>query len=99
MTTKIGDFVIPITILFLATIVIAATDADLKLSALFYIDGKWPIGDQQPWHLLYVLESGPAIVLALFGLATAISGTIYKQRRSWIRPGLFLLSFWHSARD
>lgn len=91
MNSKVRDFVIPITILVMATIVIAFTNADLKLSALFCIDGKWPIGYQQPWHLLYVLDRGPAIVLALSGLTAAIVGIIYKQRRAWIRPGLFLV--------
>lgn len=91
MTTKTRDFALPFAILLLATVLIAVTGADLKLSALFCIGGKWPIGDQQPWHLLYVLDRWPAIVLALFGLAAAISGIIYRQRRSWIRPGLFLV--------
>ena len=89
--TKIRDFALPVVILFLATIVIAATGADLLVSAPFCIDGKWPIGDQQPWHLLYILDRWPAIVLAMCGLAAALIGSIYKQRRSWIRPGLFLV--------
>ena len=91
MTTKFRDFALPVIILVLATIAIAVTGADLKLSTLFCLDGKWPIGDQQPWHLLYLLGRWPAFVLALFGLAAALSGSIYKQRRSWIRPGLFLV--------
>lgn len=91
MNTKIRDFVVPLAILALATFVIAATDVDLKLSALFCIDGKWPIGYQQPWQMLYILDRAPAIVLALSGLTAALIGIIYKQRRCWIRPGLFLV--------
>ena len=89
--TKVRDFALPVTILVLATIVIAVTGADLLVSAPFCISGKWPIGDQQPWHLLYLLDRGPSIGLGLCGLAAAIIGGIYKQRRSWIRPGLFLV--------
>ena len=89
--TMIRDFAIPVTILVLATIMIATTGADLLVSAPFYIDGKWPIGDQQPWHLLYFMDRGPSIGLALCGLAAAIIGSIYKQRRNLIRPGLFLV--------
>jgi len=89
--TKMRDFAIPVIVLVLATVVIAVTGADLKLSALFCIDGKWPVGDQQPWHLLYLLDRIPSIGLAVCGLAAAIIGSIYKQRRNWIRPGLFLV--------
>lgn len=91
MTTKMRDFTLPVIILILATIIIAATGADLKLSASFFTDGKWPVGDQQPWHLLYQLGRGPAFVLALCGLTAALFGYFYKQRRNWIRPGLFLV--------
>lgn len=91
MTTKMRDFVLPVTILVLVTIMIAVTGADLKLSALFCIGGEWPVGDQQPWHLLYQLDRGPSIGLAVCGLVAALIGSIYKQRRSWIRPGLFLV--------
>ncbi len=91
MTTKVRDFVLPATILVLATIMIAASGADLKLSELFRIDGKWPVGDKLPWYLLFQLGRGPAIVLAICGLTAALIGSIYKQRRSWIRPGLFLV--------
>lgn len=91
MSTKMSDFAIPVTILVLATIMIAATGADLLVSMPFYIDGKWPIGEQQPWHLLYLLDRGPSIGLGLCGLAAAIIGSIYKQRRSWVKPGLFLV--------
>lgn len=91
MTTKTRDFALPFAILIPATILIAVTGADLKVSELFCIGGKWPIGAQQPWHTLYLLGRGPAISLALFGLAAAICGIIYRQRRSCIRPGLFLV--------
>jgi membrane-associated PAP2 superfamily phosphatase len=91
MTTKTRDFILPVAILLLATVVIAATGADLKLSELFCIGGKWPVGDQEPWHLLYRLDRGPAIVLGISGLAAALIGCLYKQRRHWVRPGLFLV--------
>ena len=91
MTSKICDFAIPVTFLILATVVIAMTGADLKLSAPFSINGTWPVGDRQPWHFLYLLDRGPSIALGVCGLIAAIIGGIYKQRRCWIRPGLFLV--------
>lgn len=90
MTEKMRDFALPAAFLVLATILIAATGADLKLSALFCIDDKWPVGELQPWRLLYLLGRGPAIALGTAGLAAALIGSIYRRRRGWIRPGLFL---------
>ena len=89
--TKARDFTLPVLILILTTILITVTGADLKLSALFCIGGKWPIGDLEPWHFLYLLDRGPSITLGLCGLVAALIGSIYKQRRSWVRPGLFLV--------
>ncbi len=91
MNCKVRDFALPVLILVLATIVISASGADLKVSSLFCIDGKWPVGDQQPWHLLYLLDRGPSIALGICGLTAAIIGSRDKQRRNWIRPGLFLV--------
>ena len=89
--TKTRDFALPAIFLILATLVIAATGADLLVSAPFCFGGKWPVGDQQPWHLLYLLDRGPAIALGIAGLAAALIGGIYRERRSWVRPGLFLV--------
>lgn len=91
MTVKISDFVIPAIILVLATAAIAGTGADLKLSALFCIDGAWPIGDQQPWHFLYKLDRIPSIGIGLCALTATILGLLNQKRRHWIRPGLFLV--------
>lgn len=91
MKAEVRDFVIPVIFLILATLAITFTNADLKLSALFWSGGKWPIGEQQPWHLLYILHQRPAVVMALCGLVAALIGSLYKQRRSWIRPGLFFV--------
>ena len=91
MSTKIRDFAIPITILVLATIIIGATGADQLVSAPFCINGKWPIGDQQPWHLLYLMDRGPSFLVGLTGLGAVMLGFKYQNRRRLIRPGLFLV--------
>jgi membrane-associated PAP2 superfamily phosphatase len=91
MNTKVLDFLIPVAILLLATILIAVTGADLNLSALFCIDGKWPVGDMQPWQLLYKLDRIPSFIVGLSGLGALILGVMYQNRRHLIRPGLFLV--------
>jgi len=91
MNRIVRDFALPVAFLVLATIAIAATGADLLVSAPFCIGGTWPVGDRQPWHLLYLLDRGPSITLGCAGLIAALIGCVYKQRRSWIRPGFFLV--------
>lgn len=91
MKSRVLDFAIPVIILVLATIVIAVTDADLRLSAMFCFDGKWPVGDLQPWHSLYRLDRFPSFTVGLAGLAAVLTGCMYQNRRHWIRPGLFLV--------
>ena len=91
MTVKLRDFLAPLSFLLLATVLIATTGTDLKISAFFCINGAWPIGDQQPWHLLYLLDRGPSIGLGLCGLVAAITGIINKRKRHLIRPGAFLV--------
>lgn len=91
MTSRINDFAVPVAFLILSTTIITLTGADLTVSELFYINGSWPIGDMQPWQLLYRLDRGPSIGMALFGLISVLIGFAYKNCRSWIKPGLFLV--------
>ncbi len=91
MSPKTRDFALPVVFLILATIAIAATGADLLVSAPFCINGKWPVGELQPWHMLYQFDRWPAVMLACSGLAAALIGWFSKRRRSWVRPGLFLV--------
>jgi membrane-associated PAP2 superfamily phosphatase len=91
MNKKVCDIAIPVVILVLATIVIAWSGADLKLSSLFCVGGQWPVGDLQPWHALYKLDRIPSFIVGLSGLAAVILGLIYQNRRHWVRPGLFLV--------
>lgn len=91
MTDKVRDFVLPVSILVMATALIAITNGDLKLAAQFCIGGKWPVGDLQPWHFLYKLDRIPSIALGIAGLIAAIIGGLTKTRRNWVRPGLFLV--------
>lgn len=91
MTAKVVDFILPVSILIFATILISVTNADLKLSALFCVGGKWPVGYLQPWSFLYKLDRLPSFFIGLIGLSAAISGFIYQSRHHLIKPGLFLI--------
>jgi len=91
MKPAIRDFAIPSAVLVLATAVIGATNADLEISSRLFVDGAWPVGDRQPWRALYLLDRLPAILLGVCGLGAVVIGGFSRTRRSWIRPGLFLV--------
>ena len=83
--------VFAITVLVLATTLIAITGADLKISSLFCINGAWPVGDQFFWHLLYQLDRIPSIALGVSGLIAALYGYYQPSAASWRKKGVFLL--------
>ncbi len=80
-----------IVFLIITTILIAYTNADLIISSYFFIDGQWPIGDQQPWKLLYKLDRWPSFIIAIIGLAAFVISFFRPEKRLWAKPGIFLL--------
>lgn len=91
MTQKTRDVCIPIAFLVMTTIVITVTNADLRLSSLFSNGGTWTVGYMQPWQFFYKLDRFPALTVGLSGLGAVITGVMYRNRRQWLRPGLFLV--------
>ena len=80
-----------ITFLVVATIGIAASGADLAVSARFCIDGKWPVGDLFFWQIFYRLDRIPSIALALIGLAACTASFFRRDLLHWRRSGAFLV--------
>ena len=64
MNKKIIDFAWPLTVLVIATILLALTNADLSISSLFYQSNGWPTGNLPPWRQLYLFGIFPAYILA-----------------------------------
>jgi hypothetical protein len=77
--------------LLVSTFAIAWTNADIKTSSLFFIDSRWPIGEQFPWKLLYRIDRFPAITMAAFGLVMFALSMYRPNKSAWQKPGLFLL--------
>ncbi len=78
-------------LLFAVTVIIAVTDADLRISSYFYQSGGWPVGERFSWKLLYRLDRYPGLLLAIFGLFAAIYGSYNTSWRSWRSKGAFLV--------
>lgn len=91
MKSRATDFLIPLIILLCGTAVIAITDADLRLAALFYIGGKWPVGELPLWQLFYKLDRIPSLVVGLCGLGAIFLALFRHHYRYLLRPGLFLV--------
>jgi membrane-associated PAP2 superfamily phosphatase len=77
--------------LMAATAVIAVTGADLAVSAPFFREGRWPVGDLPFWQLLYRLDRIPAIGLAVAGLAVVVLSFVRSDWYRWRRAGAFLV--------
>lgn len=86
-----AEFWLVVALLVIATGLLAHAGADQIVSAYFYRNGGWPIGDQFPWHQLYKIERSPAVILAIIGLSAAIRGWIRPHLRHLVRPGIFLV--------
>ena len=73
-----------------ATSVIAMTGADLAVSAPFFREGRWPVGDLFFWQLLYRLDRVPSISLGVVGLAALTMSFARNKYYGWRRSGAFL---------
>jgi membrane-associated PAP2 superfamily phosphatase len=77
--------------LVVSTLLIDWCGVDLAISARFFMDGKWPVGDQFPWQALYRLEGVPAAVLTLFGFSAFLASFFRPGLRHWRKAGAFLV--------
>ena len=91
--STIAEFCGILLFLVAATAIIAATGADLALSAQFYANSGWPVGEQFPWKLLYRIDRFPAILLAIAALVAAAFSFKYPAWRSWRKWSVFLALF------
>lgn len=81
-----------LTLIFLLIITgaIAAYDADLAVSAKFFIGGQWPVGELWPWKMLYRIDRYPALILAVSGLGLCIASFVRHTPSHWRSSGIFL---------
>lgn len=73
MTRKATDFGVPLAVLLLVTVLIAATGTDLRVSAWFHRPDGWPVGDRFPWHQFYRWGYYPAYIIGLGALGLLVT--------------------------
>ncbi|MBN2579432.1 MAG: phosphatase PAP2 family protein [Pirellulales bacterium] len=86
---------IPLAILCGATLIFRLTDADLRISRLFFPDAHsateplWPLGLREPWHWLYHFGVLPAWILGAGGLAVWLASWFWSKLLKYRDAGLF----------
>jgi len=78
-------------LLLVATGLMAHAGADLQISALFYRNGAWPVGEQFPWQLLYRIDRTPAVLLAVGWLVVVVRSYRVPGLLQWRRAGIFMV--------
>jgi membrane-associated PAP2 superfamily phosphatase len=92
VTTRILRFGLPITLLFLCTLLIWLMDADLRLARAVYESGKgWPGLNRFPWDLLYRYANAPAFLLAFLAGGILLGGFWLRKQARCRKQALFLL--------
>ena len=77
-----------------ATILIAASGMDLKVSSFFYVPGGGFIyGDRQPWHTLYHFGVWPAYIMVFTALLFLLISFFRKGVGSYRKKAVFLILF------
>lgn len=79
--------------LLVATMLIASTGLDIKISSIFSMAGSWPMTNLFPWRQLYLSDRTPAIILAASGLLMAGYSYIKPSLKQWRKTGVFLALF------
>jgi lipid A 4'-phosphatase len=88
------DFVIPIALLVILTVILTVTEADLLLAKIFYSsDAGWPEKNARPWIDLYHYGNIPPLVLAFYGLAVLLFGFFSRKIAPYRKIGLFLVLY------
>lgn len=85
------DFLVPILLLALGTLLIRIWDLDLRLSSYFYsAAGNWRGKGVLALDWLYDFGTLPALLTALLGLGVVIAGLFRQRLRVWRKNGLYL---------
>jgi len=83
---------LPITMLFVVTVVFHCTCIDLVISGLFYRGPQpgWFWASREPWITLYRWGVYPGLLMGIGGFVVAAGGLIFRRLRRWQKEGLFL---------
>jgi len=85
------DFLIPILVLAVLTLVFLVTNLDMEIEKMFYASGRgWFLKDANPWAFFYRYGNIPGLFLASLGLLGFIFSFFYRGLLHFRKLGLFL---------
>jgi len=86
------DFLIPVAILMVLTIVFWITDLDVAIQKFFFVQGEgWIYKDVNPWRFLYDYGTIPAILLAVASLFAFIGSFRIRKIAPYRKVFLFFV--------
>jgi lipid A 4'-phosphatase len=86
------DFVVALTLLVGATLLISATGADLAAERHFFLAApNWAAGDADPWRSLYRFGVWPSYLLAGCALLLLVAGCFWAKAYPLRKHALFLV--------
>ncbi len=86
------DFLVPLLVLLIATVLLAVTHADIRLESLFYQPGKgWVHTDDNPWAFLYRYGALPGLIMGAVAAAVLLASFTSHRAYPYRKAALFFV--------
>lgn len=86
------DFLVPLAVLILLSVVLVMTEADLGLEAMFYSStGGWSLGGKNPWKFIYDYANVPAFFMVFAALCVLVATFFRQFWRRYRKIALFMV--------
>ncbi len=86
------DFLVPLLVLLIATLLLAVTQADIRLESLFYQPGMgWVHTDDNPWSFLYQYGALPGLIMGAGAAVVYLAGFYSRRAYPYRKAALFLV--------
>lgn len=86
------DFLVPSLVLAIVTILLAITDADIRLESLFYHPGSgWVHTNDDPWNFLYHYGELPGLLMGGVAVAVFFAGFFSHRAYHYRKVALYLI--------
>lgn len=86
------DFLVPLALLSIITVVFLFSNLDLKLQQLFYTEGRgWTIGSRNFWSFLYNYGTIPALAMAAIALVVWLTSFWLHKLQAYRKQAAFIM--------
>lgn len=86
------DFLLPITILCISTVIFACTNLDIRIQSLFYAEnGGWLYRNANPWLFLYRYGVIPALAMTVAAFILLVASAWSHKLKTYRKQTLFIV--------